>query len=208
MSKEVYIPATKTLFTAAVATNTSTGEEIVLTPEHKMVYFYCKDQYDFFKGRGAKFFASWEEIIIAIGLASYTPKLKRITKDLQTIGLIEIVGGKKSNHKVVRPVYSMKEWELSNERSKLFKSPEAVEERKEAKKQRLDDWANKQPRVEPKELPKEAPQVISPVKQAPVVEQDFPDYPEEDIYGGECPCGGVIGEGGWCTSSDCDQIPF
>lgn len=71
MRKEVYIPATKSLFTASTATNVKTSEVIKLTNDHKMIYFWCKDQYDFFKSRSSKFFASWEDIIKNLGGMTY-----------------------------------------------------------------------------------------------------------------------------------------
>lgn len=143
MSKEIYIPATKSLFTCSQVVNKTSGEVIKLTNDHKMIYFWCKDQYDFFNSKNQKYFASWEEILKQVGGMTYERKIKRVIKELSEIGLVTVEGSKKSNHKIVKRVDEITEWLFENPENDAYKAPEAIEERKAAKVERFNNWETK-----------------------------------------------------------------
>lgn len=140
MPKEVYIPCTKSLFLASQAVNTETGEVIELTPVHKLLYFYCKDQYDFFISQGQKFFASWEDLCCATNIPYNSRKTKSVIADLQKMNLVVVDGGRKSNNKVVRRCDNKLVWELHNPQYTEFTSNEAEAKRVSDKKERLEKY--------------------------------------------------------------------
>lgn len=139
---EIYIPCNKTLFTATQATNTKTGEVIKLTSDHKMIYFWCLDQYKFFNSQGKKYYETWEDILSVVGL-SYERKAKRIIKDLSMIGLIVSEGSKKTNHKLVKAVGSIKDWTFNNPSREKLSSVEHKTARTEAKNKRFEEYKSK-----------------------------------------------------------------
>lgn len=192
MSLEVYIPATKSLFISSQAVNKTTGEVIALTPNHKLLYFWCKDQYDFFESKGQKFFASWEEICNVLGITYNSRPTKKAIKELQTIGLIITEGSKKSNNKIVKRVDTILDWDFNNPQVEEFKTEEAIQVRRSSKQARIDSWKEKKKASgdwvdykKNKETPKPSPVIDTPPAWA--TQEELPDPFAVDDFDFECP---------------------
>ncbi len=112
--KNVYIPCDKMMFVTNEVISKNDGRVIKITANHRLIYFWCKNQYEFFKALDKRYIESWESIFRLVDLA-YNTSAKNIVKDLREIGLIEVLGGKRDAYKVVHPPQHCMDW--------IFKSP-------------------------------------------------------------------------------------
>lgn len=175
-----FLQTSKTLFTANAIVNSNTGEEFSITPEFKIIYFWMRDQYVFYKNNKQDYFASFQDILFQCTTLTYDRRAKRVFKLMQDLGLLVCIGKNKNTNKQVLDITELPHLILKNEQYDEFKVTSVL--RKDAKTQRLAKWKAKKiqngewhDHNSKKELPSKEP--VSPLISEEWDDDDFDNMP-------------------------------